>query len=196
MIPWQPLNCYLAGLQPAHSCLLPASNTTALAGSQAVAVSQNVMALVSCIQLGVCEPVAQMVQSPGAYADLYQCRDIYLFLLSLSGCFTSAQLVWQPPGLEAKDFKPVRLAPQGIPGPVCLGHSREGPIPGNSSAAGLKNLICVFSKQVLGTESGSPSLLLLLKSLMMPCLSLWKSLRCNSGTAPVCDLSRWISLVQ
>lgn len=34
-------------------------------------------------------------------------------------------------------------------------------------------------------ESGTPSLLLLLKSLMMPCLRLCKSLRCNTGAAPV-----------
>lgn len=91
MIPWQPLNFQLAGLQSACSCFLPESKTTALAGSQAVAVSRDVLALVPYIQLGVCEPVATPVclkwpRAPGHMQThfLDQCGDIDLFWLS--GC--------------------------------------------------------------------------------------------------------------
>jgi len=134
MIRWQPLNCHLAGLQPACSCLLPASKTTALAGSQAVAVSRDVLALVPCIQLQVCE---YLLKSPEPWGVCKFILQISAEILISSCClfqdkFYISTTSVTTPGVEAKDFKLVRLVLQGTRGPSaksCLGCNRVGSQP-------------------------------------------------------------------
>lgn len=129
-------------LQPSHSCLLPANKTTVLAGSQAVAFSQDVLALVPCVQLGVCEPMAipmcpKWSRAPGHMQIDFacRCRDIDLSCCLFQGKFYICTTCVMPSRFRGKGLQDGKAGSARHPRASlpsvksCLRHSRAGSQP-------------------------------------------------------------------